>query len=103
MANFEGISGQAALAGAKLLLIFGVDRDDEIITRGTTVHIPGTADLYRVLDGMVPFHRFQMTRNYFRQHRRPELSAYRYILNMVTEPERNPLVLGNISRLVRGV
>lgn len=88
---------------AKLLLIFGVDREDQIVLSGGSVHIPGSADLYRVLDGMVPFHRLHMTRNFFRQHRRPELSSYRYILNMVTEPERNPLVLGNISRLVRGV
>jgi glutathione synthase/RimK-type ligase-like ATP-grasp enzyme len=102
MANFGGISAQAGLADAKLLLIFGADRNEEIICRGTTVHIPGSADLYRVLDGMVPFHRLQMTRSFFRQHRRPELSTYRYIMNMVTEPERNPQVLENIGRLVRG-
>jgi glutathione synthase/RimK-type ligase-like ATP-grasp enzyme len=103
MANLGGISLQAGLAEAKLLLIFGADRDDEIISRGTTVRITGSADIYRVLDGMVPFHRLHMTRNYFRQHRRPELSTYRYIMTMVAEPERNPQVLQNISRLVRGV
>jgi hypothetical protein len=103
MANFGGISAQDGLADAKLLLIFGADRDEEIIRQGTTVRIPGSADLYRVLDGMVPFHRLHMTRNFFRQHRRPDLSTYRYIMNMITEPERNPQVLENISRLVRGV
>ncbi|WP_294122798.1 hypothetical protein [Sphingomonas sp.] len=97
------ISTQTAFADAKILLIFGVDREDQIVARGSTVHIPGSADLYRVLDGMVPFHRLQMTRNFFRQQRRPELSPYSYIMNMVTEPERNPKVLENISRLVRGV
>lgn len=103
MANFGGISAQDGLADAKLLLIFGADRDEEIIRQGKTVRIPGSADIYRVLDGMVPFHRLHMTRNFFRQHRRPDLSTYRYIMNMVTEPERNPQVLENISRLVRGV
>lgn len=103
MTNLGGMSAQAGLADAKLLLIFGADHDDEVIWRGRTVRIAGSADIYRVLDGMVPFHRLQMTRNYFRQHRRPELSTYRYIMNMVTEPERNPQVLENISRLVRGV
>src|SRR5262245_35753707 len=100
MAKSEGNPAQAGLADAKLLLIFGADRDDTIVRWGTTVHIPGSSDLYRVLDGMVPFHRLQMTRHFFRQHRRPELSSYRYIMNLVTEPERNPQVLENISRLV---
>lgn len=103
MANFGEISAGTGLAEGKLLLIFGVDQENEIVRRGTTVHIPGSADVYRVLDGLVPFHRLHMTRGYFRQHRRPELSTYRYIMNMVTEPERNPQVLQNISRLVRGV
>jgi glutathione synthase/RimK-type ligase-like ATP-grasp enzyme len=103
MANFGGISAQAGLADAKLLLIFGADRDEEIVRQGTTVRIPGSADIYRVLDGMVPFHRLHMTRNFFRQHRRPDLSTYRYIMNMISEPERNPQVLENASRLVRGV
>ena len=102
MAISGGVSAQPGLDDAKLLLIFGADRDDEILRRGTTVRIPGTADIYRVLDGMVPFHRIQMTRNFFRQHRRPELSTYRVIMNMITEPERNPRVLENISRLLRG-
>ena len=103
MAQLKGNSAQATFADAKLLLIFGVDRDDQIVSSGGSIHIPGSSDLYRILDGMVPFHRLQMTRNFFRQHRRPELSSYRYIVNLVTEAERNPLVLGNIGRLVRGV
>jgi glutathione synthase/RimK-type ligase-like ATP-grasp enzyme len=103
MANLGGISSQAGLADAKLLLIFGADRDEEVVRRGMTVHIAGSADIYRVLDGMVPFHRLHMTRNFFRQHRQPELSTYRYIMNMVSEPERNPRMLENIRRLMRGV
>lgn len=96
----------APMAGApdaSLLLILGADRDDRIVRKGTQVVIRGASDIHRLLDNQITFHRLHVTRNYFRQQRRPELAAYRCIVNLITEPEQNSQVLDNVRRLVRGL
>lgn len=102
MTNFGGNSEQAGAPDASLLLIVGADRDDQITRRGTQIRIGGSSDIYGLLDGKVPFHRLHVTRNFFRQHRRPELAQYRCMVNMITEPEQNRQVLDNVRRLLRG-
>jgi hypothetical protein len=38
-----------------------------------------------------------------RQGRRPQLTRYRHLLNLITEPEHNDRVLDNLRKLLRGV
>lgn len=90
-------------ATATLLLIFGADRDDQIIAKDGHVKVMGSSDLYGLIDTDHPHHRLQITRQFLRQNRRPNLTRYHHILNLITEPERNDRVLDNLRRLLRGV
>jgi hypothetical protein len=88
---------------ATLLLIFGADRDDQIIARDGHVKVWGSSDLFGLIDADHPHHRLQITRQFLRQNRRPNLIRYHHLLNLITEPERNDRVLDNLRRMLRGV
>ena len=91
---------QFGAATPSLLLIVGADRDDGITRAGTKIHLRGSTDIYQLL-GRVPYHRWQVTRQALRHHRRPELAPYRWLLNLITEPEANRIVLENLRKLLR--
>jgi len=88
-------------ANATLLLIVGADRDDQIKRLGNQLQIEGSSDIFGLLDRQEPFHRLHVTRHYFRQQRRADLSPYRCLLNLITEPEQNSKVLENLRKLAR--
>ena len=90
-------------SSATLLLIFGADRDEEIRERDGHVTVRGSSDLYGLIDPDYPHHRLQITRQMLRQGRRPQLTRYRHLLNLITEPEHNDRVLDNLRKLLRGV
>jgi hypothetical protein len=91
-----------AAATATLLLIFGADRDDQIRQRDGHVKVMGSSDLMGLLDSDHPHHRLQVTRQFLRQNKRPNLTRYHHVLNLITEPERNDKVLDATRRLLRG-
>lgn len=86
---------------ARLLLILGADRPERIVRKGERVGMGGLTDLHKLLDPGVPFHRLQLTPNYFRQAKRPELDDYRCLFNMITEAEGNEKVLDVLRKLAR--
>jgi hypothetical protein len=86
---------------AKLLIIFGADRDEHIEVAGGKMSVAGSSDLHRLIGADVPFHRTLITRNFFRQQRALE-PGYECILNLITEAEENGRVLENLRKLVRG-
>jgi hypothetical protein len=90
-------------ASATLLLIFGADRDDQIVARDGHVKVMGSSDLFGLLDADHPHHRLQITRQLMRNNRRPNLIRYHHLLNLITEPECNDRVLDNLRKLLRGV
>lgn len=90
-------------SNATLLLIFGADRDDQIRSRNGHVTVSGSSDLFGLLEADHPHHRLQITRQLFRQNRRPDLSRYKHVLNLITEPEHNDRVLDNARRLLRAI
>lgn len=92
-----------ANANATLLLIFGADRDDQIRARNGHVTVAGSSDLFGLIDSDYPHHRLQITRQFLRQNRRPNLVRYQQLLNLITEPEHNDRVLDNLRKLLRGV
>ena len=79
----------------------GADRSDQITRQPGKVGIGGSTDLYHLLGKSEPHHRLHVTPNFFRQGRRPELSSYLCLLNLITEPERNSRVLENLRKLLR--
>ena len=91
------------ITDAKLLLAFGADRDDQFQAKHGRVKLSGSTDLFELIDPNTPHHRLQVTRQFLRQKRRPSLTPYRHILNLITEPERNDKVLEVLRVLVRGM
>ncbi len=89
-------------SNAPLLFIVGADRPGQLIVTGDRFTMAGSTDLYKLL-GQQPFHRLQITPNFFRQARQPELDAYRTVLNLITEPEGNDRVLDVLRKLLRGM
>ena len=88
---------------SSLLFVVGSDQPDRLAVQGGKFRVAGSTDIYKLLGRQEPYHRLQMTPNYFRQARRPELDGYRCILNLITEAERNDKVLENLRKLVRGL
>lgn len=91
------------ITNAKLLLAFGSDREDQFQPRDGRVRLYGSTDLFELIDPATPHHRLQVTRQFLRQKRRPNLTPYRHIVNLITEPEHNDKVLEVLRLLLRGV
>lgn len=85
-----------------LFIIGGGDADDRIVQSGSKIVVTGITDLTKLL-GDEPHHRLHVTRNVFRQSRQPDLTGYRTLVNLITEPEQNAKVLDNLRKLLRGV
>jgi hypothetical protein len=91
-------------ADASLLFIIGGGDDaDQVTHTGSKIIVTGTTDLTKLLLDRVPHHRLYVTRNYFRQGRQADLTGYRTLVNLITEPEQNSKVLENLRKLLRGV
>lgn len=97
------MSGLEGAGDAPMLFIVGTDRPERLKVEGNRFSLGGTTDLYKLLGKGQPYDRLQVTPNYFRQARRPELTAYSCILNLITEPEENSRVLENLRKLLRGL
>jgi hypothetical protein len=91
-------------ADASLLFIIGGGDDaDRVMRTGSTIRVTGTTDLTKLLLDRVPHHRLHVTRNYFRQGRQADLTGYRTLVNLITEPEQSAKVLETLRKLLRGV
>ncbi|MFL6774454.1 MAG: hypothetical protein ACJ8ET_11575 [Sphingomicrobium sp.] len=89
---------------ADLLFIIGSgDEADQIAEKGSRLILSGASDLTKLLIPPEPHHRLHLTRNYFRQGRQADLTGYRVLLNLITEPEANAKVLENLRKVLRGV
>jgi hypothetical protein len=86
-----------------LFIIGGGDEADQITREGSRIIVEGSSDLTKLLLDREPHHRLHVTRNYFRQGRQADLTGYRVLINLVTEPEGNAKVLENLRKLLRGV
>jgi len=89
---------------ADLLFIIGSGDDADRITQaGSKIVVTGASDLTKLLAPPEPHHRLHVTRNYFRQGRQADLTGYKVLLNLITEPEANARSLENLKKLLRGV
>ena len=89
---------------ASLLFIIGSgDEADRITQAGSRIIVSGTSDLTKLLIPPEPHHRLHVSRNYIRQSRQADLSGYKVLLNLITEPEQNTKTLETLRKLLRGV
>lgn len=93
---------QATSARATLLLLVGADRRDQIAVSGSRARLSGSSDVHLLIEPNLPRHLLEVTPNILRQRRRPDLSPYSCLINLVTEPERNEQVLDSMRKLLRG-
>jgi hypothetical protein len=93
------MSGDAAL----LFIIGSGDEADRITQTGSRIVVTGTSDLTKLLVPPEPHHRLHVTRNYFRRGRQADVTGYKVLLNLITEPEENAKTLENLRKLLRGV
>jgi len=95
---------EAMTGDADLLFIIGSGDDADRITQaGSKIVVTGASDLTKLLVPPEPHHRLHVTRNYFRQGRQADLTGYKVLLNLITEPEANARSLENLKKLLRGV
>jgi glutathione synthase/RimK-type ligase-like ATP-grasp enzyme len=94
---------QAIGANATLLLLVGADRGDQINVSGNRARLAGSSDFHQLIEPNRSRHLLQVTPNILKQRRRPDLSPYSCLVNLVTEPERNEKVLEAMRKLLRGV
>ncbi|MEO5810340.1 MAG: hypothetical protein ABIR51_09855 [Sphingomicrobium sp.] len=83
-----------------ILTVLGADQPTDLGS-GQTGH-SGATDLHNLFGSEVRTDRLDMTRHFFRQAWRPSLGQYDYVVNLITDPDQNPYVLDNLSRLLRG-
>jgi glutathione synthase/RimK-type ligase-like ATP-grasp enzyme len=89
------------MADATLLHIVGSDQPEHVDISDGKLKLRGSTDIHKLLGKGVPRHRLHVTPNILRQRRRPDLSGYLCLLNLITEPERNERVLENMRKLLR--
>lgn len=90
-------------ANVSLLFIIGGDEPDRVVKTGDRIRLTGSSDLSKLLLDREPYHRLHVTRNILRQGRIPDLSGYKCLLNLITEPEQNSRTLESLRKLLKGV
>jgi glutathione synthase/RimK-type ligase-like ATP-grasp enzyme len=86
-----------------LLFLVGADRDDQIRVQGSKVKVSGSSDIHLLAHPNQTYDLLRITPHMLRQRRRPDLTPYSCLVNLITEPERNERVLDNLRKLLRGV
>lgn len=89
-----------AAATPELLIVVG--NDEGIAETETGFRVNGSTNLYRLLGDDVPYHRLQLTPHSLATQGNWDVSRYRTIMNLITEPEGNATVLAAFDRLVTG-
>lgn len=88
----------------KVALLVGSDsqRPEQVRNASQLTNV-GSTDAYRLADlPTASFSTLLFPRNYFRQRIRHNLGNYDLLLNLVTDADQNPTILGIIERAVRG-
>ncbi|MGZ8311910.1 MAG: hypothetical protein ACXWUR_07570 [Allosphingosinicella sp.] len=86
----------------RIAYLVGADAHQAIERHGLDIGSSGSTDLHRLRTrGPRDYARLHVTRNYFRQPLRYDLDEYDLLLNLVTDPDQNPEVLGVLAKLVK--
>ncbi len=87
--------------GAPLLVVVGGDGVPQEKKRGG-LRIGGNSDVFQLLPETVDFEQINLSKQFMRQHGRPDLTRYDCILNLVTDPDQHPRTLEAFRMLMRG-
>ncbi len=88
-------------ARASLLVVVGADVDRIVNGEGRR-QIGGATDLWRLLHDNDAFDELHLTKSFMRQGKRPDLSPYTTVMNLITDPDQNRQVLDILNKLLRG-
>lgn len=94
-------AGRDGQKGRRLAYLFGSDHQRGIVPGDGDVLNVGSTDLWR-LRRRDDFLRVHIPGNFPRLKARPSLSSVGAILNLITDPDLNPKVLGYAARLLQG-
>lgn len=95
---------ESSHSGRRFLYLVGTDLDRGIVTPdGKGIDVTGHTNTYRLRTREPDnYARAHITRNFFRQNIRYDLKSRDCIVNLVTDADQNPKVLGNIEKMLRG-
>lgn len=98
----RNFSSEKKLAGrASLLVVAGSDRG-RIASREGRNGYAGTTDFHRLLGEEVSFDELHLGSRLRSLSGIPDLSPYRCVLNLVTDPDQSPQTLDNLRKVLRG-
>ena len=97
-------SGDWSKAGEpKIAYLVGGDDHTGIVRDSSRIDVVGSTDIYQLrVRGPSDFARLHVTKGYFRQPQRYTLDTYDVLLNLVTDPDQNPRVLENLTKMLKG-
>ena len=83
--------------------LVGTDAETELAPDEAGLNAVGSTDMYRLRTrDPLAYARLQVTADHFEREVRYDLDRFDILLNLVTDPDQNPRVLGNLARLVEG-
>ena len=83
-----------------LLIVLGHD-DQATPTAAGGFRARGSSDVYKLLPQGFPFDQVNLSKQFLKQRPR-DVSQYRCILNLVTDPDQHPRTLDVLKKLLRG-
>lgn len=95
------MSIQFGAQAPSLLLIFGADQGEPVAGQSNKLRITGASDISRLLGQGARAQRWYVTRQDLRQRRQPDFAPYRYLINLITEPEQNRDLLESLGKALR--
>lgn len=87
--------------GAPLLVVHGSDADPAAKQQGG-FRVGGHSDVYKLLPESLAFEQANLGPQFLKKQGRPDLARFKYILNLVTDPDQNPRTLETLQKLLRG-
>jgi hypothetical protein len=87
--------------GERLLVVFGGDEGSKIADP-SRFRVAGNSDVFKFIPDSFQYDRLKLRWQDLRQNRRPDLSRFDCVLNLVTDPDQHPKTLDAIAKLLRG-
>ena len=87
--------------GERLLVIFGADEGSKTAAPGR-FRVAGNSDVFKLISESLPYERLKLRWQDVRQNRRPDLSRFDCVLNLVSDPDQHPRTLDAVGKLLRG-
>jgi glutathione synthase/RimK-type ligase-like ATP-grasp enzyme len=84
-----------------LLVVLGSDADPMAKSKGG-YSLAGNSDVHQLIPQSLEFEQINLSKPFYKQQGRPDLSRYECVLNLVTDPDQHPRTLETLRKLLRG-